>query len=318
MPDLIRSGKFPHLAPNIDQQIISANTISIKYDSIGDRKRIHYDIMTIGDSFSDLYGISYNNYLAKDYSVFKFNGYFLEYNPMQNLISLTNGDFFDSVHVKTVILQSVERYFVEKNLNLRWGSSVSMRELDSLEFLHQNENLPSRFNYKFFSKSTLTFPLYNCPKYFLSSNFLVDSICFSYKIIRNDLFRNQFDKLLFYEHDVSFLKYNNNRNNVAHLNLQLNQIHAKLKKRGIELIVLIAPDKYDFYYDFIEDKDGLEIPLFFEYMKEMKKEYTFVDGKAILSPYLDTKKDLYFYGDTHWSPISAKIIARNINLLVGK
>jgi hypothetical protein len=37
-----------------------------------------------------------------------------------------------------------------------------------------------------------------------------------------------------------------------------------------------------------------------------------LDSKAIISNYLNREKDLYFYDDTHWSPIAAKIIADNV------
>ncbi|MDR1876149.1 MAG: hypothetical protein LBQ84_00850 [Flavobacteriaceae bacterium] len=37
-----------------------------------------------------------------------------------------------------------------------------------------------------------------------------------------------------------------------------------------------------------------------------------MDSKELLSTYINTYKDIYFYDDTHWSPIAAKIVAEKI------
>jgi hypothetical protein len=75
---------------------------------------------------------------------------------------------------------------------------------------------------------------------------------------------------------------------------------------------LISPDKYDLYYDFVVDKKELPKPVFFDNFKPLKKEYIFIESKAILYNYVKKQKDLYYYDDTHWSPVASKIIANNI------
>lgn len=45
----------------------------------------------------------------------------------------------------------------------------------------------------------------------------------------------------------------------------------------------------------------------------MPKAYTYVDSKTLLSKAVKKYKDLYFYDDTHWSPIAAKLVAAEIN-----
>ncbi|WP_278020214.1 hypothetical protein [Flavobacterium ginsengisoli] len=77
-----------------------------------------------------------------------------------------------------------------------------------------------------------------------------------------------------------------------------------------------APDKYDLYYDYILDKTNFPKPLFFQYLGFLKKDYIYIDSKRKLLDQLEVKKDMYFYDDTHWSPVASKIIANEIDKVV--
>jgi len=57
-------------------------------------------------------------------------------------------------------------------------------------------------------------------------------------------------------------------------------------------------------------------PLFFDLMKQMDKNYGYIDSKAILSQALQTKKDIYFFDDTHWSPWGSQLIAKEISNMI--
>ena len=87
---------------------------------------------------------------------------------------------------------------------------------------------------------------------------------------------------------------------------------SNLKEKGVILIVLPAPDKYDIYCKFI-DKNIFPKNNFFDYMKEEKKEYLYINSKDLLLEHVDNgAKDVYFADDTHWSPIASKIMAKKI------
>ena len=106
------------------------------------------------------------------------------------------------------------------------------------------------------------------------------------------------------------MKNNNEDHNIKRLNEVVNYISDRLKEKNITLIFLPSPDKYDFYYDYIKNKGEFTKPLFFEKLDTYKKNYIYIDSKKLLSYSID--KDIYFFGDTHWSPIASKIIANQI------
>ena len=85
-----------------------------------------------------------------------------------------------------------------------------------------------------------------------------------------------------------------------------------LKERGVKLIGLPSTDKLDFYDDDIINKNQYPKPLFFEKMRILDKNYIYVDSKKILKENTSNIKDVYFYDDTHCSPVASKIIANKI------
>ncbi len=120
------------------------------------------------------------------------------------------------------------------------------------------------------------------------------------------------NNLLFLFKDLSNLEGNNDFSSVQKLNNILNDLSNKLKSKKVKLIVLPAPDKYGLYYDYIADKTKFPRPLFFNHLSVLKKDYIYIDSKKILSAHLEVEKDIYFYDDSHWSPVASKIISNEI------
>lgn len=128
----------------------------------------------------------------------------------------------------------------------------------------------------------------------------------------SNLFSVNRNELYFFKDDIESLNFNNNTANVVCLNLMLNRLSLKLKKMGIQLIIFIAPDKYDFYYEYISRRLDYTKPLFFDLMDMMQKEYTYFNSKKVLKDSMSRYKDLYFYDDSHWSPVGTRIIGSYI------
>ena len=275
--------------------------------------RKKYKILVIGDSFSDQGSFGYVNYLAKDTnnSILSYDRFLSKNNSVQGLYDLLNGDFFDNYKFDFVILQSVERAFVTRAININKAESTSVDNIDALIEKNRKERKENEGGYKFPSSSLLKFPYYSI-QYCLHSNqnYLFNNV---YKAkIDSCLFSTNNSELLFFSEDLLAVSVNNNNEKVKDLNKLLNDLNGMLNNRGIKLIVLTGPDKYDLYYKHIVNKERYPKPIFFEIFNNLDKKYIYINSKQILSKAISQKKDIYFYDDTHWSPLGSQLIADEI------
>lgn len=323
--DLIRLGYIPNIY-NYDFRKLFAEDFKKNYNctnfsEINLKKKNKFSVFTIGDSFSEQGSVGYQNYLEynSDIEVLHLDG-FLHDNPIETVNGFLNGNVLDSIKVDYIILQSVERSIVNRGIDFNKKSKINIDSLTNLinkhkeklnkhkEKLHE-EVLKEKTKDKFFCRETLKFPL-NAIYYNFDDN-AYSSKTYQVKTKQN-LFSTNNHKLLFLDDDYEVLSVNNNLSFVKTLNSELNMLAKRLKERGIKLIVLPSPDKLDFYYDDIINQNQYPKPLFFETMRSLHKNYIYVDSKKILKENTSNIKDVYFYDDTHWSPVASKIIADKI------
>lgn len=312
-PDLIRLGLIPNIYKNYRDNFTMIE--DEKFVKLSTTKKNIFKIMTIGDSFSEQGANGYKNFVADNFSVLHVDR-FISKNPIQTLINLCNGDFFEYYDIKFVILQNVERHLIDNCKNVTFDKVTTLKEIDSL-IKNQKKDIKAH-KYDFFSKTTIQFPLYSLPKFFFSHNYLSNNIVYNYDLNNNSYFSNSSDKLLFYHEDLEKTRQNNNLENCIKLNNILNDIALKLKKKNIQLIFLPAPDKYDLYYDMIVEKKNLTKPIFFDNFSTLKKEYLYINSKSILQEHINRTEDIYYYDDTHWSPIASKIIAEKFKDVINE
>lgn len=296
--------------------------LPIKYEQlilVNLEKENHFTVMVIGDSFSQQNEHCYKNYLANQdsISVIYMNRYFFE-NPIQSLINLANGDIFERLKVDFVVLQSVERYFVNRVDEIDTLTELSLDSLNSLIIEAKKPN-PEPIkknvepNYNLFSDRIIKVPYFNLLYNFYDKPFGSQT----YKVnTSSSLFTNKQNKLLFFFEDIENIEVNNNLEKVTKLNKTLDLLHTKLIAKGIRLIVLPSPDKYDVYYDFISQKNKYPEPLFFDYLDSLPKSYCYIDSKRILKDLIKETKDVYYYDDTHWSPLAAEKIGLEIAKII--
>lgn len=292
-----------------DREIEYKQVSEINLDSVNT-----FDFVSIGDSFSAQGVIGYQNCLVHDSNIKLLDiDRDLYDSPIKTLHDLINGGFFDKNKTKYVILQNVERGFVER------GKSVSKTDkftIDSLKHIFINKNklkLEKEHEKKpkdqFFSKENIRFIMYNF-------NYLYDdnaNVSQTYKVnTTNNLFSVSDNELLFFEDDIKVLGTNNDKKLIENLNVELNYLSDKLAKLNIKLVVLPSPDKYSAYYDYIVEKEKYEKPIFFDHFNTLKKKYIYINSKEILAKAIKNQKDVYFYDDTHWSPIASDLIASEI------
>lgn len=307
--DLLRLGYLPCTDKNYRQNFTSFNH-AIKYTELSESKEKGktYTIMTIGDSFSEQDGSGYKNVLANDFSVLHIDHFILN-NQIQKLIELCNGNFFDTYKVQYVILQYVERNLPDNIQKIDYNARVTTQQIDSIIINHKPQQ--EQDEYDFFSRTTLRFP-YLAFKYFTKTNYLSNGQVYNFELNTASLFSNHSNKLLFYYDDLNNTAKNNLPETAIKLNQILNRLSEKLKEKNITLIFLPSPDKYDLYYDYIIDKKSLVKPIFFDNFKKLHKEFIYINSKEILAEELNRKKDIYYFDDTHWSPIAASLIGQKI------
>jgi len=265
----------------------------------------HFDVLTIGDSFSEQQGFSYINYLADNpsLSIVHYNGD-LHDNAIQELYSLCNGDFFDKVQVRYVVLQCVEREL----LNISEGIDANAQLLTKT-LLHKIAARKSNVEQDdetdaLFTDRNVIFPLYNVLYYFNDHAFYSDT----YKVATDlKLFSVERKELLFFGEDLRNASKNNKPGAATTVNLALERLSAKLSQKNVTLIVLPSPDKYDFYFDNILEKDRYIKPEILDRIGALPKSYQYVDSRRVLRG--AGGKDIYFYDDTHWSPWASQRIA---------
>jgi hypothetical protein len=277
------------------------------YNELTTKNNKVWDFFTIGDSFSGQNEYGYQNMLADEgFNVLNLNAnaYNVEkYNPIDFSFKALNSKLFNKLSVKTLVLQIAEREAIHYIKNTDKESLMDNNDLKQIPLAKKKSNKL----HKYLEEARL-FYLYNL-------GYLLDKRAFSsnvYKLnLTEDLFSIKKDKLLVYYRDITSIK-NNTKKHINSLNNVLNELAYKFKNANINLIVLIAPDKYDLYYKYIKDK-SMPPNRFFEYLEELPKNYIYLNTKQLLTKELNNKSlDLYFADDSHWSPVASKLIINEI------
>lgn len=314
--DLIRVG-YLYSNPCSNKTINSQFQIKKTYQQVSQidlSKENKFDVITFGDSFSDQDSLGYQNYLAqKGFSVLDIDKSLGE-NSIDRLIKFANGDFFDKVKTNYVVLETVERRFIDyaqsANITSCHQTNSIKKNIRSIQREHKSEEL------EFFSETTLKAPLSNILYEFEDKP--QTSQTFKVRTRTNNLFSNHPNHLLFYQDDYLFLPQKNSYSELNKANSVINNIQEILKKKNIKLVLLIAPDKFDIYYPYISHKEKYSEPLFFQNLDSLPKKYIILESYKVLSEAIKQKKNIYYYADTHWSPIGAELIADEIANAISK
>lgn len=315
--DLVRLG-FLFSNPSPKSQINKQYQLRRQFISLSelDLNKSHiFNVLIIGDSYSEQDTLGYKNFLAqKKMSVLYVDRFISGGNPIQTLVELLNSDFFDRIRVDHIVLQSSERQFNQRNEGIKFNKSFDIETLDQKIKRYNNE--VSDTEIRFFSDATLKIPLTNIfylfePKPYFSQTF-------KFKSTRTDLFSGEPDELLFYQDDIHHLSIKNDAAATINSIKTLDSISNLAEKKNSKLLVLVSPDKYDLYFPYIKNKETLQQPVFFPIYNTYPKSYTNIDAFTLLTEKLITEKDIYFYDDTHWSPKGAGYVADEIFRLIDK
>ncbi len=289
------------------------STLPKKHIENKDYRGQHIDVITIGDSFSNVLKNGkdpmYQDWIASLHGLDVLNIQpFKDMDELQSIVILLNSGYLDVVKPRAIILESVERYCIMKYRKPPdFSLTKSLAEVE--EYFRTAEFKVNPPPLSFINTGNLKFIEYTL-LYQFSDN------AFFSKVYMRDLDTPFFSvkkskRLLFYHEDIEFNRLAN-EDSVGSFNRNLNELALQLKKKGITLYFLPAPDKYNMYSDYIVDNPYPK-SVFFELLRTQPKEYVFVDTKAILSELIrKEEKDVYYADDTHWSWKAARKIAESM------
>lgn len=256
-----------------------------------------YRITTIGDSFSGQGILGYQQFLGEieGDTIQNIKG---EGTPEQTFITLLNSDAIPKG--TCVIVESVERSMIKRLCNLDFTakfdgitnrpSSVDNDKMTPLEGAMSKLRIVLGYKNPIRRYNT-TEDLFTHKKRH-NQLYLFDSPWESYK------FGIDGDFVFRYLSEKDFED--------AYVNLM--KIKQKADEKDVNLIYLIAADKYEVYEPFVMEKHPHNPTL-----DKCPKEFWLINTKPLLQELaLDGVKDVYRIDDTHWSPIGAKIVAEEI------
>lgn len=267
-------------------------------------------VLTIGDSFSNQGGVGYNSFLGSKDSIEVTNysgGLNINKNPYQTLYYLSKTDMLKGYDF--IILESVERLAVSRipfDTNLEINFDSLFQDHKAADETLQAERL------ELFNNKVLKVPLVSILYNFVDNP--MDSKAFIFQTSCN-LFSGKPSELLVSKEDIDYLEKNNNPENIEVLNDFLNELTNTLKDQGVNLIYLVCPDKYGVYYNYMID-NSYPAPLFFDEYQSQSKQYMYFNTQKLLRGAVNAEKDLYYYDDTHWSPIAAEMISDELEILI--
>lgn len=273
------------------------------------------DVLTIGDSFfnAGAGGINpfFQDYLAteKNLQILNIQSLKAGYTGLDTINVLYNSGWLDVFSPKAIIIETVQRLAIPRygkkyNFDRTLAYSEVQKELFTdakwKKFLEVPiVNFINTGNYKF---------LY----YTLLYNFKDDAQKNVYKFnLKKELFsvKNK-DSLLVYKDDVVSAK-KVKQSDIKLINDNFNKLADKLRTKGIKLYFLVAANKFDVYYDFLEKKE-FKKSNFFEFLDDLEKKYYFVNTLKIFNPLIEEGvKDIYFADDTHWSYKGSEAVAKD-------
>ena len=314
--DLIRMGYLPKLPKNYFAQFAGIAPRTINYQNFSEVKvKKRFRFLSIGDSFSQQGIAGYQNFISqnKEQTLAHLNTP-ANSNPIKYLYKLINGNALDSIHPDYLILQIVERSIASHRVKVDTLLKIDYPEAGKLDqqSLKDNREVIKRNEenkHYFFSDAVIKFPFYNL-------FYLFDDHAFFSKTYKVNTTKSMFsvtnEDLRFLDTDLKCIPANNDPKNLSYVNAQLNDLAGKLKKKNIKLILLVSPNKYSLYYPYLVEKEKYPEPMFFRNFEGLPKDYLYVKANEILKNAVGSKKDIYHYGDTHWSPIACELVAEEI------
>ena len=298
------------------------NNLTKQHFEINDYNFQKLDMLTLGDSFSNGAGGGlnryYQDYIAtyQDWNILNINNY-KNFNDINTILILLNSGFLKKSGIRYVLYESIQRKVVDRlTMNINFDIKSSISDINQYYNFGKNPKSQSSLTIpkqSFINNGNFKYILYNFLYNFSSNAFI--SKTYIAKTDKNLFSINPYNKFLFYNKEITSI-HKNTQKNLKIVNSNLNILSSKLKEQGIKLIFMPAVNKYDFYNKYIINNKSNK-DQFFTIFRKLKKDYIFIDTKAILFRKLkEGTKDIFYCDDTHWSYKASDAIAKHLKSLL--
>lgn len=264
-------------------------------DSLRD---VHADVLTVGDSFSRMGRLGYQNYLsAQGVSVANCTRELYD-NPFQYAYNILNRGLVDSTNISVLVVQIGERDLVTRSEEFD-VDKVDMNELDPGPPFDSDGGNPNAWSL-LRARDYLMYRLHWSPVYKAT----LDKDYFNGKEPRS---------LYFYCADIT------NGLNIDEVSKEkVKEVYQiltrKAEERGIALLLMLPVDKYDMYQDHIVD-NPYPRKTYVEDAREIFGDTPHVLlCKYLLTPLIENgEKDVFLFDDSHWSIKASEIVGKELS-----
>lgn len=309
-------GDLSRMSYHLDTIFLRESKINLakKHINFNDYNKTKIDILTIGDSFSNAGGGGTNPYY-QDYIATNNNKEVLNIlqipntnNYIESIVLLYNTGYLEKLGVKTVLVESVQRLALDrftKKIDFDLNKNIDIYDtiVNTYDIYHPKEKDKQKIS--MINNLNFNALLYNIKfqikGYGKGKSFYIEKL-------KSNLFTSKVqNELIFHKNDIKMIEAEN-RNRIKSMNDNFNSLGRLLALKGIKLYFMPVVDKFNLYNNYIISHK-YQKSHFFEYLRELPKDYNLIDTKKILTKELEQGvKDIFFSDDTHWNYKASKAI----------
>ncbi|MDR0811027.1 MAG: hypothetical protein LBN23_01950 [Paludibacter sp.] len=255
------------------------------------------DVITIGDSYSGMAEIGYQNYLAlRGVKVVNFVRKHAQENPVMIVSAMLNDAMLDSTVCRTVIVQTGDRNCISRLQET--FDDVHYQQIK----LYQGAGKKRPLNLQ----NLCSFIRLTCGYDSPVSKYELTETCFSHK----------WGNFAYcYNEDLWFQYSAPQQVETAKTNLKV--LNDRFLQKGIKLIFLICADKYDVYRPLFTD-NSLPVDTLTDDFENIP-EVCVINTKAMFQEMVKRgEKDVYFENDSHASHIANRATAERILAVIAR
>ncbi|MBR3455709.1 MAG: hypothetical protein IKH26_10330 [Bacteroidaceae bacterium] len=272
------------------------DTLFLTFQNEDEVRKGRVDVLTVGDSFSQFSNTGYQNYLKiKGVDVANFARCYL-FNPVQKVADMIRFGYVDSTNVKTILMEVGERRLIEHFLTVKFDNQTMVEDPSSIVI---------KDNGKWSLSRTRDYLYYR-----LNINNINPVLSAS---LNRDFFSSDDPRKLYFYHNDIDQEVNISQKDAMLIKEKMEILNTLAKASGVEVVMIIPPDKYDIYQGYITNNRYPRKTFNEDLVHWIGENQNILILKDSIAPLVEKGvKDVYLFNDTHWSFKAQKAAAGQI------